>query len=102
MDAATTTFHRLQGIAQRMRGSVPDSEDLVQDVWLRWHAAKKGRVNNAEAWLVTATTRLSIDRLRSARARREQYVALRLAEPALSKRPATPADIEELDFPLVD
>ena len=100
MDAATATFHdlrpRLQGIAYRMLGSVSESEDIVQDVWLRWHAADKDRVNNAEAWLVAATTRLSIDRLRAAKARREQYVGIWLPEPVLTEWPATPEDIEEL------
>ncbi len=100
MDTATATFHdlrpRLQGIAYRMLGSVSESEDIVQDVWLRWHEADKQSVNNAEAWLVAATTRLSIDRLRAAKARREQYVGIWLPESVLSGWPATPEDIEEL------
>lgn len=100
MDAATATFHnlraRLQGIAYRMLGSLSESEDIVQDVWLRWHTADKDSVNNAEAWLVATTTRISIDRLRSAKARREQYVGIWLPEPVLTEWPATPEDIEEL------
>ena len=100
MDAATATFHdlrpRLQGIAYRMLGSMSESEDIVQDVWLRWHAADKDSVNNAEAWLVATTTRISIDRLRSAKVRREQYVGIWLPEPVLTEWPATPEDIEEL------
>ncbi|HEY2623555.1 MAG TPA: RNA polymerase sigma-70 factor [Dyella sp.] len=100
MDAATATFHqlrpRLQGIAYRMLGSVSESEDIVQDVWLRWHDADKASVNNSEAWLVTTTTRIAIDRLRSAKARREQYVGIWLPEPVLTEWPATPEDIEEL------
>jgi RNA polymerase sigma-70 factor (ECF subfamily) len=100
MDAATATFHhlrpRLQGIAYRMLGSVSESEDIVQDVWLRWHDADQASVNNTEAWLVTTTTRLAIDRLRSAKARREQYVGIWLPEPVLTEWPATPEDIEEL------
>ena len=100
MDAATATFHdlrpRLKGIAYRMLGSVSESEDIVQDVWLRWHDADTDSVNNAEAWLVATTTRISIDRLRSAKARREQYVGIWLPEPVLTEWPATPEDIEEL------
>lgn len=100
MDAATATFHdlrpRLQGIAYRMLGSVSESEDIVQDVWLRWNGADQDSINNAEAWLVAATTRVSIDRLRSAKARREQYVGIWLPEPVLTEWPATPEDIEEL------
>ena len=100
MDAATAIFDdlrpRLQGVAYRMLGSVSESEDIVQDVWLRWNAADKGGVNNAEAWLVATTTRISIDRLRSAKVRREQYVGIWLPEPVLTEWPATPEDIEEL------
>jgi RNA polymerase sigma-70 factor, ECF subfamily len=100
MDAATATFHnlrpRLQGIAYRMLGSVSESEDIVQDVWLRWNGADKDSVDNTEAWLVATTTRISIDRLRSAKARREQYVGIWLPEPVLTEWPATPEDIEEL------
>lgn len=100
MDAANATFYdlrpRLQGIAYRMLGSVSESEDIVQDVWLRWNAADKEGINNAEAWLVTTTTRISIDHLRAAKARREQYVGIWLPEPVLTEWPATPEDIEEL------
>ncbi|MFC5526931.1 RNA polymerase sigma-70 factor [Rhodanobacter ginsengisoli] len=100
MDAATAIFHdlhrRLLGIAYRMLGSVSESEDIVQDVWLRWHEADKQNVNSAEAWLVSTTTRISIDRLRSAKARREHYVGIWLPEPVLTEWPATPEEIEEL------
>ena len=100
MDPATATFHalrpRLQGIAYRMLGSVSEAEDIVQDVWLRWNAVDRESVNNSEAWLVATTTRISIDHLRSAKARREQYVGIWLPEPVLTERPATPEDIEEL------
>ncbi|MDR5667930.1 RNA polymerase subunit sigma-24, partial [Burkholderia cenocepacia] len=71
------TFHalrpRLQKIAYRMLGSVADAEDIVQDVWLRWHDAARDSIENAEAWLVAVTTRTSIDRLRAAKIRREHY-----------------------------
>ena len=48
---------RLQKIAYRMLGSVAEAEDIVQDVWLRWHAASRETIDNAEAWLVAVTTR---------------------------------------------
>lgn len=53
---------RLQKIAYRMLGSVAEAEDIVQDVWLRWHATAREAIDNAEAWLVAVTTRMSIDR----------------------------------------
>jgi RNA polymerase sigma-70 factor (ECF subfamily) len=96
---ATILFHRLRGrlqhIAYSMLGSVTDAEDVVQDVWLRWHAAEQAAIRNLEAWLVTATTRASIDRLRALKARREQYVGMWLPEPVLTDGPATPEQVHE-------
>lgn len=95
----TAIFHRLrarlQGIAYNMLGSVADAEDVVQDVWLRWHGTDKSVINNAEAWLVSATTRTAIDRLRALKARREHYVGMWLPEPVLTESPATPEQIQE-------
>jgi RNA polymerase sigma-70 factor (ECF subfamily) len=78
-----------------MLGSVADAEDVVQDVWLRWHGAEHSAINNTEAWLVTATTRTSIDRLRALKSRRESYVGIWLPEPVLTDGPATPEQIQE-------
>ncbi|MGO4702512.1 RNA polymerase sigma-70 factor [Dyella sp. 2RAB6] len=86
---------RLQSIAYGMLGSVADAEDVVQDVWLRWHAAEQSRIENLEAWLVTATTRTAIDRLRALKARREHYVGMWLPEPWLTEGPDTPEQIQE-------
>jgi len=92
-------FHRLrarlQNIAYSMLGSVADAEDVVQDVWLRWHSAEQSSIQNVEAWLVTATTRTSIDRLRALKARREHYVGMWLPEPALGEAPDTPEQLQE-------
>ncbi|PHP85942.1 RNA polymerase subunit sigma-24 [Burkholderia sp. AU18528] len=93
------TFHalrpRLQKIAYRMLGSIADAEDIVQDVWLRWHDAARERIENAEAWLVAVTTRTSIDRLRAAKLRREHYTGIWLPEPELGESPATPEEMTE-------
>jgi RNA polymerase sigma factor (sigma-70 family) len=62
---------RLFGIAYRMLGSAAEAEDIVQDAWLRWQATDRSRVRRPLAFLVTATTRLAINVLHSARARRE-------------------------------
>ncbi|MGB3426332.1 MAG: RNA polymerase sigma-70 factor [Castellaniella sp.] len=87
MSDATLTFNhhrpRLQRIAYRMLGSWAEAEDVVQDTWLKWHAADQGALANIEAWLVSVTTRLSIDRLRAAKARREHYIGAWLPEPDL-------------------
>lgn len=80
---------RLLGIAYGLLGELTEAEDVVQDAWLRWQAADRSAVRNAEPFLVTVTTRLALDRLRSARARREVYVGPWLPEPLLTD-PETP------------
>ena len=77
----TSVRPRLFGIAYRMLGSATDAEDLVQDVWLRWQTTDRRAVVNPSAFLATATTRLAINELQSARVRRETYVGPWLPEP---------------------
>lgn len=88
---------RLRGIAYRMLGSAADADEVVQDAWLRWHETDTAAVVNAEAWLVSVTTRLAIDRLRAAKARREDYVGTWLPEPILTEAdaPQTPEQMLE-------
>jgi RNA polymerase sigma-70 factor (TIGR02957 family) len=86
---------RLQKIAYRMLASVAEAEDIVQDVWLRWHSAAHDGIENAEAWLVAVTTRLSIDRLRAAKMQREHYTGIWLPEPLLTESPVTPEELSE-------
>ena len=85
---------RLYGIAYRMLGSRADAEDMVQEAYLRWHRADVERVQVPEAWLVTAITRLCIDRLRAARSEREAYVGPWLPEPISGEAAAPPADAQ--------
>jgi RNA polymerase sigma-70 factor (ECF subfamily) len=90
---------RLMAIGYRMLGSVQEAEDLVQDAWLRWHdevVIPGASVLIPEAWLVTVTTRMAIDRLRSARLRRETYPGSWLPEPLIEDGPASPEQIREL------
>lgn len=72
---------RLFGIAYRVIGTVADAEDVVQEVWVKWQAYDRDRVEQPEAFLVTTTTRTAINVLRSARVRREAYVGPWLPEP---------------------
>jgi RNA polymerase sigma factor (sigma-70 family) len=75
---------RLKAVAYRVLGRVGDVEDVVQDAWLRWSAVNTADVADPEAYLVRVTTRLAIDRLRSAQARRELYVGPWLPEPIVT------------------
>lgn len=84
---------RLHKIAYRMLGSIADAEDIVQDVWLRWHAAPRDAIENVEAWLVAVATRLCIDRLRAAKIQREHYSGIWLPEPEMTDPFATPEGV---------
>jgi RNA polymerase sigma factor (sigma-70 family) len=72
---------RLFGIAYRMLGSAAEAEDIVQDVWVRWQTTDRSVVRDTAAFLATTTTRLAINVIQSARARRETYVGPWLPEP---------------------
>ena len=91
---------RLFGIAYRMLGSRTDAEDVLQDAYLRWHRGAAEELRSAEAWLVTAVTRLCIDRLRAARTEREHYVGPWLPEPLIGDAAPTPDVRAELSSSL--
>ncbi|WP_026929378.1 sigma-70 family RNA polymerase sigma factor [Glycomyces tenuis] len=101
MDTATVerfeaNRDRLASLAYRLLGSAADAEDVVQDAFLRWQAADVGRIEVPEAWLTKIVTNLSLDRLRSAQARRERAVGDWLPEPLLEGDPMLgPADTAE-------
>jgi RNA polymerase sigma-70 factor, ECF subfamily len=78
---------RLFGLAYRMLGSRADAEDIVQEAYVRWHEAGRGGIENPEAWLVTTTSRLAIDRLRRLKTERDAYVGPWLPEPIVTHDP---------------
>lgn len=79
-EAFTRERPRLHAIAYRMLGSVAEAEDVLQDAYLRWHA-RAATIETPPAWLTTTVTNLCLDRLKSARAKREVYVGPWLPEP---------------------
>ena len=88
----------LFSIAYRMTGSVMEAEDAVQEAYLRWQQASEDEVRSPSSYLSTVVTRLCIDRLRSARVRREQYVGPWLPEPLLGEQAReieSKADLED-------
>jgi RNA polymerase sigma-70 factor (ECF subfamily) len=98
-DAQTFEAHRgrLTGLAYRMLGSRADAEDAVQDAFLRWSgAAAREDIDNDQAYLVRVVTRLCLDRLKSARARREIYVGPWLPEPVADGEALSPQTHAEL------
>lgn len=82
LEAFTRHRPRLFGLAYRMLGRVAEAEDVVQEVYVRWHTASG--VREPEAWLVSAATRLCIDRLRHTTAERRTYLGPWLPEPVVS------------------
>ena len=87
---------RLLGLAYRMLGSMADAEDAVQETYLRWHRADRGTVTDPRAFLMTTTSRICLDMLTSARARREEYVGPWLPEPVLDTAALAPDSHTEL------
>ena len=87
---------RLLGLAYRMLGSMSDGEDAVQETYLRWHRADREKVVEPRAFLMTATTRICLDMLTSARARREEYVGPWLPEPVFDTAALAPDSRAEL------
>ena len=85
---------RLLGLAYRMLGRVSDAEDVLQDAYLRIHGITG--INNPEGFLVTTVTRLCLDRLKSAHARRETYVGPWLPEPVFDVEALSPQTALEL------
>jgi RNA polymerase sigma-70 factor, ECF subfamily len=81
-DIADFEAHRraLTGLAYRMLGSRAEAEDVVQDAYLRWHASDRAAIDEP------LVTRLCLDRMKSARARREFYVGQWLPEPVVDDR----------------
>ena len=99
MTAWTEDFERhrslLFSIAYRMLGSVAEAEDVMQEAYLRWREVPEGEVRSSKSYLSAVVTRLSIDRLRSAR--REEYIGPWLPEPLISDRAEELAAHYELD-----
>lgn len=101
MDTATVanfeaSRNRLAAIAYRLLGSAADAEDTVQDAFLRWQDADREYIEVPEAWLTKVVTNLALDRLRSAKMRRERAVGAWMPEPLLDGDPMLgPADTAE-------
>ncbi len=95
-EAFDRSRRRLFNIAYRMLGTRDDAEDVVQEAYIRWHDSDDALIVTPEAWLVTVTTRLAIDRLRKAAADRERYIGPWLPEPLVADPTRSPE--EEAEF----
>ncbi|MGW9042871.1 RNA polymerase sigma factor SigJ [Streptomyces lydicus] len=83
-DGVVGERRQLLNVAYRLLGSVTEAEDAVQDAYARWYGLPRSRqeeILSPGAWLTTVTSRICLDLLSSARARRERYVGAWLPEP---------------------
>ncbi|TCC25281.1 RNA polymerase sigma factor SigJ [Kribbella speibonae] len=108
LSAIMSERRQLINLAYRLLGSLADAEDVVQDTYARWYAMtpdEQQAIDNPAAWLTKVASRICLDLLRSARARRERYVGEWIPEPLPettqwhtgSTDPADPADRVTLD-----
>ncbi|GAB2524922.1 RNA polymerase sigma-70 factor [Nocardiopsis aegyptia] len=99
-DSATEAFvaHRnlLFTVAYEILGSATDTEDVLQETWLRWAGVDQDTVRNQRAYLVRIATRQALTRLRTLGRRRESYVGPWLPEPLLTA-PDVAEDVELAD-----
>ena len=82
-DVFNTDRPLLFSIAYRMLGSASDAEDVLQDAWLRYRG-ERSTIRSPKAFATTIVTRLCLDRLKSARTTREEYIGPWLPEPVLT------------------
>jgi RNA polymerase sigma factor (sigma-70 family) len=102
LNAIMSERRRLINLAYRLLGSLAEAEDVVQETYARWYAMPRQQqdaIDSPGAWLTTVASRICLDLLGSARARRERYVGEWIPEPLpeqtewISGRPGgTPAD----------
>ena len=76
---------RLRAVAYRMLGSLSEADDAVQEAWLRLSRSDADEIENLGGWLTTVVSRVSLNMLRSRKARREEPLAERLPDPLIDR-----------------
>ena len=82
--AIVSERQQLTNVAYRLLGSLTEAEDAVQETYARWYAMsgdQQQAIESPGAWMTTVASRICLDQLRSARARRERYVGEWIPEP---------------------
>jgi RNA polymerase sigma-70 factor (ECF subfamily) len=86
----------LRAVAYRMLGSLSETDDAVQDAWLRVSRADASQVENLRAWLTTIVARVALNMLRARRTRREQPLETRVPDPIVDPAAGTDPEHEAL------
>src|SRR5690606_22880324 len=84
LSAIMSERRQLINLAYRLLGSLADAEDVIQETYARWYALtprQQDEIASPGAWLTKVASRICLDQLRSARARRERYVGEWIPEP---------------------
>ncbi|HSD79768.1 MAG TPA: sigma-70 family RNA polymerase sigma factor [Solirubrobacteraceae bacterium] len=87
---------RLRAVAYRMLGSLSEADDAVQETWLRLSGVDSDEIENLGGWLTTVVARVSLNTLRSRRARREDPLDVRMPEPIVDRADGTDPEHEAL------
>jgi RNA polymerase sigma factor (sigma-70 family) len=87
---------RLRAVAYRLLGSLSEADDAVQEAWLRLNRNGSGAIENLGGWLTTVVGRVSLNMLRTRKARREEPLELRLPDPVVSPQDGTDPEHEAL------
>lgn len=82
----------LRAVAYRMLGSLTESDDALQEAWLRIDRANTSDIENLDGWLTTVVARICLDMLRTRKARREESLGEYIPDPVVSRRGANPED----------
>src|SRR3954464_3637808 len=87
---------RLRAVAYRMLGSVSDADDAVQEAWLRLSRSDASAIENMGGWLTTVVARVSLNMLRSRKARHEEPLGPHVPEPIVSRADGVDPEHEAL------
>jgi RNA polymerase sigma factor (sigma-70 family) len=87
---------RLKAVAYRMLGSMSEADDAVQETWLRLARSDADEIENLGGWLTTVVARVSLNMLRSRKAKREESIDARLPEPIVDPIDGTDPEHEAL------
>src|SRR6476661_6062519 len=85
----------LRGVAYRMLGSMDEADDAVQEAWLRLACSDTSEIRNLRGWLTTVVSRVSLDFLRSRKARREESLDAHVPDPVVTAYDSDPAAAAE-------